>query len=56
MLPDFSSGDVQYWPLFLGWSIVSLLYIFGWKRPALIATAGMAIVTYAVVSVGLRVG
>lgn len=56
MLPDFSSHDVQYWPLLLGWSVVSLLFIFGWKRQALIATAGMAIVTYAVLSVGMNVG
>ncbi len=48
------NGEVQYWPLFLGWMIVSLLAIFGWKRQALIAAAGMSIVTYAVLSVGLK--
>lgn len=48
------SGEVQYWPLFMGWLIVCLLAVFGWKRQALIAAAGMSIVTYAVLSVGLR--
>lgn len=46
-------ADVQLWPLLLGWSIVSLLFLFGWKRQALIATAGMAIVTYFILSVAL---
>ena len=49
-----TNGDVQYWPLLIGWTIVVLLVINGWKRQAAIAAAGMAIVTYAVVSVGLR--
>lgn len=49
-----SEGDVRYWPLLMGWTIVTLLYLFGWRRQAWIATAGMAIVTYAVVSAGLR--
>jgi len=47
------SGEVQYWPLAIGWTIVLLLTLFGWKRQALLAAAGMAIVTYAVLSVGL---
>jgi hypothetical protein len=47
------SGEVQFWPLFLGWTIVVLLLIYGWKRQAMIAAAGMAIVSYAVLSVGL---
>lgn len=47
------TGEVQYWPLLLGWTIVVLLLVFGWKRQALIAGAGMAIVSYAVLSVGL---
>lgn len=46
------SGEVQYWPLFIGWIIVILLLVYGWKRQAAIAAAGMAIVTYAVISVG----
>jgi len=46
------SGDIQYWPLLLGWTIVVLLLLYGWKRQAAIAAAGMSIVTYAVVSVG----
>jgi hypothetical protein len=32
---------------------VLLLTLFGWKRQAALAAAGMAIVTYAVLSVGL---
>jgi hypothetical protein len=47
-----SSSDVQYWPLLLGWTIVVLLALYGWKRQALIAAAGMALVSYAVLSVG----
>jgi hypothetical protein len=47
------AGEVQYWPLLLGWTIVTLLGLYGWKRQALIAAAGMAIVSYAVLSVGL---
>lgn len=47
------SGDVKYWPLLLGWTIVALLSLYGWKRQAIIAAAGMTIVTYAVLSVGL---
>ena len=47
------SGEVQYWPLLMGWTIVVMLLLFGWKRQAAIAAAGMAIVTYGVLSVGL---
>lgn len=47
------TGEVQYWPLLLGWMIVSLLLVFGFKRQAAVAAAGMAIVSYAVLSVGL---
>ncbi|MGW8311102.1 MAG: hypothetical protein ACWGNB_08555 [Thiogranum sp.] len=47
------SADVQYWPLLLGWTVVVLLSLYGWKRQALIAAAGMGIVSYAVLSVGL---
>jgi len=47
------SGEVQYWPLAIGWTIVLLVTLFGWKRQAALAAAGMAIVTYAVLSVGL---
>ena len=48
------SGEVQYWPLLIGWTVVVMLLLFGWKRQAAIAAAGMAIVTYAVISMGLR--
>jgi hypothetical protein len=44
-------GEVQYWPLLLGWTIVVLLGLYGWKRQALVAAAGMAIISYAVLSV-----
>ena len=47
------SGEIQFWPLLLGWTIVVLLLIYGWKRQAMIAAAGMAIVSYAVLSAGL---
>jgi hypothetical protein len=47
------SGDVRYWPLVLGWTIVVLLLLFGWKRQAVIAAAGMLIVSWAVISAGL---
>lgn len=47
------SDQVQYWPLALGWLIVFILLVFGWKRQAAIAAAGMAIVSWAVISVGM---
>ena len=53
-MPDFSNSDVQLWPLVLGWTVVTLLYLFGLKRQAWIATAGMAIVSYAVLSVAIK--
>ena len=37
----------------LVWTVVVLLLLYGWKRQAAIAAAGMSIVTYAVLSVGL---
>lgn len=46
------SGEVRYWPLLIGWTIVCLLLLNGWKRPALFAAAGMTIVTLAVLAVG----
>jgi len=48
-----TNAEVQYWPLFIGWSIVVLLMTYGWKRQAAIAAAGMTIVSYAVLSKGL---
>jgi hypothetical protein len=47
------AGEVQYWPLLLGWTVVTLLVMFGWKRQAAIAAAGMLIVSWAVVRTGL---
>jgi len=47
------SGEVQYWPLLIGWTVVVILLLFRWKRQAAIAAVGMAIVTYGVLSVGL---
>lgn len=46
-------AGVQYWPLILGWTVVVLVYLFGWKRQALIGIAGMLIVSVAVLSVDL---
>ncbi len=46
------SGEVQFWPLLTGWTVVVLLLLYGWKRQAVIAAAGMVIVTWAVWSVG----
>lgn len=54
MMTGVDPAEVQLWPVALGWGIVSLLYLFGWKRQALIATAGMAIVTFFILSVALR--
>ncbi|MFQ5642345.1 MAG: hypothetical protein ACE5FQ_01460 [Thiogranum sp.] len=44
--------EMRYWPLLLGWTLVVLLLLNGWKRPATVAAAGMAIVSYAVLSAG----
>ncbi len=46
-----AAADVQLWPLLLGWTIVSMLALMGFRRQALIAAAGMAIVSFAVLSV-----
>jgi len=42
--------EIKAWPLLLGWTIVVLLTLFGWKRPAMMGAAGMLIITYAVLS------
>lgn len=47
------SGDVRYWPLLIGWTVVALLALNGWQRPAAIAAAGMLVVTWAVVTAGV---
>ena len=47
------TGEVQYWPLAIGWTIVLLLTLFGWERQAALAAAGMAIVTYRRTTPGL---
>lgn len=46
------NGEVQYWPLVAGWTIVVVLLLTGFRRQALIAGAGMAIVSYYVIGVG----
>ena len=46
------SGEVRYWPLLLGWTLVVLLTLYGWKRQAAIAAAGMLIVSWAVFRAG----
>ncbi len=48
-----SSNLIQFWPLLLGWTIVVLLQLYGWRRQAMFAAAGMTIVTYAVLSVAM---
>lgn len=48
------SGEVRYWPLLLGWTIVALLTLYGWKRQAAIAAAGMLIVSWAVIGAGME--
>lgn len=46
------SGEVQYWPLLIGWTVVVLLNLYGWKRQSAIAGAGMLIVSWAVIRAG----
>ncbi len=40
--------EVRLWPLGLGWIVVSLLLLFGWKRQAAIAAAGLSVVSLVV--------
>jgi len=47
------SGEVRYWPLLIGWTVVALLALHGWNRQAAIAAAGMLVVTWAVLSAGM---
>lgn len=47
--PD--SATVSLWPVLMGWILVVCMYLFSWKRQALIATLGMLIVTLMVVTV-----
>ncbi|WP_297528388.1 hypothetical protein [Thiohalobacter sp.] len=49
-----TDSPVRLWPLLMGWTIVVMLHLFGWRRQAWIATAGMAIVSYAVLSAAFR--
>ena len=55
-LPDLDRKMAHTNGTVMGWTIVVLLMLFGWKRQALLAAAGMAIVTWAVLSVGLGTG
>lgn len=43
-----SINQVQLWPLIMGWIVVCCLFLFSWRRQALLAFAGMTIVTVAV--------
>ncbi|WJW74543.1 hypothetical protein QVG61_08485 [Thiohalobacter sp. IOR34] len=54
LLSRVAESEVRLWPLAIGWTLVSLLHLYGWRRPAWFATAGMLIVSYAVLSVALR--
>lgn len=51
---DTGSIEVQMWPLLVGWTIVVMMHLFRWQRQAWIATAGMAIVSYAVIKVAIK--
>ncbi len=44
-----STNPIQIWPVVMGWIIVCCLYLFSWKRQALIASMGMTIVTIFVI-------
>ena len=48
MEPFTSASQVQLWPLIMGWIVVCCLFLFSWRRQALLAFAGMVIVTVAV--------
>lgn len=50
-----AARQVQYWPVIMGWILVVCMYLFRWRRQALIASLGMALVTAMVLGVG-RVG
>lgn len=43
------SGQVQLWPVLMGWIVILCMYFFSWKRQALIASLGMTIVTLFVI-------
>lgn len=43
-------ATVSLWPVLMGWILVVCMYLFSWKRQALIATLGMLIVTLVVVA------
>ena len=47
------NGGVQWWPVAMGWMVVSLLALLGFRRQALIAAAGMTVVSLAVWSVSM---
>ncbi len=46
------TGQVQYWPLAIGWMVVIILLLSGFRRQALMAGAGMSIVSYFVIGMG----
>lgn len=48
MEPVSTASQVQLWPLVMGWIVVCCLFLFSWRRQALLAFAGMSIVTFAV--------
>lgn len=51
MEPFASINQVHLWPLIMGWIVVCCLFLFSWRRQALLAFAGMTIVTVAVLVV-----
>ena len=52
MEPIGAASQVQLWPLIMGWILVCCLFLFSWRRQAILAFAGMGIVTVAVLLAG----
>jgi hypothetical protein len=44
------SVELQFWPLLLGWTVVVLLVLNGWRRSGAVTAAGMLMVTWAVLA------
>jgi hypothetical protein len=53
MEPLVTSTDIRLWPLILGWILVCCLFLFAWRRQAILAFLGMTIVTVAVLKASL---
>lgn len=53
MEPLADANHIQLWPLVMGWIVVCCLFLFSWRRQAILAFVGMTIVTVAVLRAGL---